>query len=243
MTRVRAPPQRQRSTRDPRQSTAAAAEIKRNYDIYHNALAELIQLLGAGKINEFFDQPTQGDQDGFEKQYVAYMEQNDRLYDIAVSDKNASYSQAMWILVGVMIVVLAVIFAVWVGIKASLVAPMNRLIDSIRHSAGGDLVKPIEVDGSNEMGQLAESLRHMQGELMRTVGDVRNGANAIYNNASYSQALWILVGVLIVVLAVSVAVWCGINASLVAPMNRLIDSIRHIAGGDLVKPIVVDGSN
>ncbi|MGS6558926.1 Tar ligand binding domain-containing protein, partial [Escherichia coli] len=51
--------------RDPRQSTAAAAEIKRNYDIYHNALAELIQLLGAGKINEFFDQPTQGYQDGF----------------------------------------------------------------------------------------------------------------------------------------------------------------------------------
>ncbi len=170
--------------RDPRQSTAAAAEIKRNYDIYHNALAELIQLLGAGKINEFFDQPTQGYQDGFEKQYVAYMEQNDRLYDIAVSDNNASYSQAMWILVGVMIVVLAVIFAVWFGIKASLVAPMNRLIDSIRHIAGDDLVKPIEVDGSNEMGQLAESLRHMQGELMRTVGDVRNGANAIYSGAS-----------------------------------------------------------
>lgn len=170
--------------RDPRQSTAAAAEIKRNYDIYHNALAELIQLLGAGKINEFFDQPTQGYQDGFEKQYVAYMEQNDRLYDIAVSDNNASYSQAMWILVGVMIVVLAVIFAVWFGIKASLVAPMNRLIGSIRHIAGGDLVKPIEVDGSNEMGQLAESLRHMQGELMRTVGDVRNGANAIYSGAS-----------------------------------------------------------
>ena len=170
--------------RDPRQSTAAAAEIKRNYDIYHNALAELIQLLGAGKINEFFDQPTQGYQDGFEKQYVAYMEQNDRLYDIAVSDNNASYSQAMWILVGVMIVVLAVIFAVWFGIKASLVAPMNRLIDSIRHIAGGDLVKPSEVDGSNEMGQLAESLRHMQGELMRTVGDVRNGANAIYSGAS-----------------------------------------------------------
>ena len=165
-------------------SGSTVAELMESYDIYHNALAELIQLLGAGKINEFFDQPTQGYQDGFEKQYVAYMEQNDRLYDIAVSDNNASYSQAMWILVGVMIVVLAVIFAVWFGIKASLVAPMNRLIDSIRHIAGGDLVKPIEVDGSNEMGQLAESLRHMQGELMRTVGDVRNGANAIYSGAS-----------------------------------------------------------
>ncbi|EFN7662130.1 methyl-accepting chemotaxis protein [Escherichia coli] len=170
--------------RDLHQSTAAATEIKRNYDIYHNALAELIQLLGAGKINEFFDQPTQGYQDGFEKQYMAYMQQNDRLYDIAVTDNNAAFNQAMWVLAGVLIVVLAVIFAVWFGIKTSLVAPMNRLIDNIRHIAGGDLVKPIEVDGSNEVGQLAESLRHMQSELVRTVGDVRNGANAIYSGAS-----------------------------------------------------------
>jgi methyl-accepting chemotaxis protein-1 (serine sensor receptor) len=55
-------------------------EIKRNYDIYHGALAELIQLLGAGKINAFFDQPTQSYQDGFEKQYVSYLQQNDKLY-------------------------------------------------------------------------------------------------------------------------------------------------------------------
>ncbi|EFO1473320.1 methyl-accepting chemotaxis protein [Escherichia coli] len=170
--------------RNSRQSTAAATEIKRNYDIYHNALAELIPLLSAGKINAFFDQPTQGYQDGFEKQYMAYMQQNDRLYDIAVTDNNASYNQAMWVLACVLIVVLAVIFAVWFGIKTSLVAPMNRLIDSIRHIAGGDLVKSIEVDGSNEVGQLAESLRHMQSELVRTVGDVRNGANAIYSGAS-----------------------------------------------------------
>lgn len=58
----------------------------------------------------------------------------------------------MWILVGVMIVVLAVIFVVWFGIKVSLVALMNRLIDSIRYIVGGDLVKSIEVDGFNEMG-------------------------------------------------------------------------------------------
>lgn len=88
--------------RDPRQSSAAAAEIKRNYDIYHNALVEL----------------------------------------------------------------------------------MNRLIDSMHYIVCGDLVKPIEVDGSNEVGQLAQSLRHMQGELMRTVSDVRNGANAVYSRAS-----------------------------------------------------------
>lgn len=170
--------------RDPRQSEAASAEIKRNYDIYHNALAELIQLLGAGKINEFFDQPTQGYQDGFEKQYVNYLQQNDRLYDLAVEDNNSSYSQAMWVLGSVLLAVLVVIIAVWFGIKLSLIAQMNRLIASIRHIASGDLVKRIDVEGTNEMGQLAESLRHMQGELVRTVGDVRNGANAIYSGAS-----------------------------------------------------------
>ncbi|EDQ7391809.1 methyl-accepting chemotaxis protein [Salmonella enterica subsp. enterica serovar Mississippi] len=170
--------------RDPRQSEAAFLEIKRTYDIYHGALAELIQLLGAGKINEFFDQPTQSYQDAFEKQYMAYMQQNDRLYDIAVYDNNSSYNQAMWVLVSVLIAVLVVIIAVWFDIKLSLIAPMNRLIESIRHIASGDLVKRIDVEGSNEMGQLAENLRHMQSELMRTVGDVRNGANAIYSGAS-----------------------------------------------------------
>jgi len=170
--------------RDPRQSEAAALEIQRNYDIYHGALSELIQLLGAGKINEFFDQPTQGYQDGFEKAYVNYLQQNDSLYDLAVKDSNASYTQAMWILFAVLVAVLAVIISVWLGVRKTLISPLNRLIDSIRHIAGGDLVKRIDVESHNEMGELAHSLRHMQGELARTVGEVRQGADAIYSGAS-----------------------------------------------------------
>ena len=170
--------------RDPRQSEAAALEIKRNYDIYHGALSELIQLLGAGKINDFFDQPTQGYQDGFEKAYVNYLQQNDSLYDLAVNDSNATYTQAMWILFSMMIAVLAVSISVWLGVRKTLIEPLNRLIDSIRHIAGGDLVKRIDVESDNEMGELAHSLRHMQGELARTVGEVRQGAHAIYSGAS-----------------------------------------------------------
>jgi methyl-accepting chemotaxis protein-1 (serine sensor receptor) len=86
------------------------------------------------------------------------------------------------VLISVLIAVLVVIVAVWLGIKQALIS-LNRLIDSIRHIASGDLVKRIDVEGTNEMGELADTLRHMQGEL-RTVGDVRNGANAIYSGAS-----------------------------------------------------------
>lgn len=174
--------------RDPRQNEAAAAEINRTYDIYHNALAELIQLLGAGKINEFFDQPTQGYQDAFEKPYLDYLQQNDRLYAIAVEESNGSYSTAVWIIISVLLVVLVVIIAVWLGIKRGVIGPMNHLIENIRHIAGGDLEQTIDVHGSNEMGQLASSLRHMQSELVRTVGDVRNGADAIYSGASEISA-------------------------------------------------------
>ncbi|MTD86262.1 methyl-accepting chemotaxis protein II, partial [Escherichia coli] len=83
-------------------------------------------------------------------------------------DNNASYSPAMWILVGVKIVVLAVIIAVWFGIKASLVAPMYRLIGSIRQTAGGDLVQPIVVDGSTGMGKRAEIMRQRAAARVRS---------------------------------------------------------------------------
>ena len=115
---------------------------------------------------------------------MSYLQQNDKLYQMAVEDSNSSFSQAIWVLIGVLIAVLVVIVAVWLNIKQTLISPLNRLIDNIRHIASGDLVKRIEVQGTNEMGELADSLRHMQGELVRTVGDVRNGANAIYSGAS-----------------------------------------------------------
>ena len=170
--------------RDPRQSEESINEIKRNYVIYHGALAELIQLLGAGKINEFFDQPTQKYQDGFEQQYVTYLQQNDRLYQQAVDDNNQSYSQAIWILAVILALVVAAIITVWLGIKKTLIEPLHRLIDNIRHIADGDLMHSIDVQGTNEMGQLAASLRHMQSELVSTVNEVRNGAHAIYSGAS-----------------------------------------------------------
>ena len=170
--------------RDHRQSDDTAQEVKRTYDIYHNALAELIQLLGSGKINEFFDQPTQSYQDGMEKAYNTYLAENDSLYQLAVDGSNDSYNLAIWIVVGVLITVLAVMIVVWIGINKALIHPLQRLLENIRHIANGDLVRGIEVHGTNEMGQLAASLRHMQGELAKTVGDVRTGANAIYTGAS-----------------------------------------------------------
>ncbi|MTH44987.1 methyl-accepting chemotaxis protein [Intestinirhabdus alba] len=169
---------------DPGQSEAVLRDLKSHYENYHRALTVLLQLLEAGKIAEFFEQPTQDYQDNFEKHYGIYQQEIARLYNGVVEANDEAYSHALWVVIGVVVAVLVVMCAVWAGIKMTLIAPMHRLVESIRHIASGDLVRPIDVDGSNEIGQLAQSLRYMQGELVRTVGDVRNGANAIYSGAS-----------------------------------------------------------
>nr|CBX71494.1 hypothetical protein YEW_CQ10890 [Yersinia enterocolitica W22703] len=43
---------------DSQQDPESAKKLKQTYEQYFGALTELIQLMEAGKINEFFDQPT-----------------------------------------------------------------------------------------------------------------------------------------------------------------------------------------
>jgi methyl-accepting chemotaxis protein-1 (serine sensor receptor) len=150
----------------------------------HTALSELIPLLGDGKLDAFFEQPTQRYQTEFEQLYNRYLTQNDKLYQIAVEDGDSSFEFAVWTLVVVLVLVVAVIAMVWFGIHHILVRPLNRMIEHIKLIAAGDLTHPIDVNSRNEMGVLAASLRHMQGELIDTVSGVRQGADAIYSGAS-----------------------------------------------------------
>lgn len=165
-------------------NTVFLQDLKRKYDGYRAALEELNQMLAAGKLREYADHPTQRFETEFEEQYNSYLQQANRLFEGAVAENETTFVQTIWIQVAVLTVVLLVIICVWLGIKQTLISPLNRLIDSIRHISGGDLARHIDVVGTNEMGVLADTLRHMQGELARTVGDVRSGADAIYSGAS-----------------------------------------------------------
>jgi methyl-accepting chemotaxis protein-1 (serine sensor receptor) len=165
-------------------NTAFLQDLKRKYDGYRAALEELNQMLAAGKLREYADHPTQRFETEFEEQYNSYLQQANRLFEGAVAENETTFVQTIWIQVAVLTVVLLVIICVWLGIKQTLISPLNRLIDSIRYISGGDLARHIDVVGTNEMGVLADTLRHMQGELARTVGDVRSGADAIYSGAS-----------------------------------------------------------
>ncbi|WP_411705551.1 methyl-accepting chemotaxis protein [Edaphovirga cremea] len=173
---------------DPSQDPRAADEVKKNYEILHGALSELIELIGIGRINDFFDQPTQGFQEGFEKAFVSYIAHNDQLYNNAVNGSQKSFTNAIWVLGTVFALVVLMIICAWMGIQHILIRPLKVLIDHIKYIASGDLTHPIVVESRNEMGQLAASLHHMQTELIATVSGVRHGADAIYSGASEISA-------------------------------------------------------
>ncbi|MBB6114485.1 MULTISPECIES: methyl-accepting chemotaxis protein [unclassified Rahnella] len=173
---------------DASQNPAFAEDAKKQYQVLHDALSELIELIGLGRINDFFEQPTQQYQDNFEKAFVTYIDQNDHLYDQAVHVSETSFTHAMWMLGTVLIVLAIFIILAWVGVQRILIHPLKNIVVTIRKIATGDLTHEIVVKSRNEIGQLADSLKYMQEELIRTVSGVRHGADAIYSGASEISA-------------------------------------------------------
>ncbi|CCG87535.1 methyl-accepting chemotaxis protein [Erwinia piriflorinigrans] len=158
--------------------------VQKNYAILHDALSELIPLIGSGKITEFFGQPTQRYQDDFSAAYDTWLAKNDSLAALGVAENQSAFHQAIWIIFLGLTVTLLVIAGVWIGMRHILLLPLRTSIDHIRRIASGDLTREITVEGHNEMSSLAASLQHMQEELVQTVSAVRNGSDAIYSGAS-----------------------------------------------------------
>jgi methyl-accepting chemotaxis protein-1 (serine sensor receptor) len=173
---------------DASQNPAYAVEVNKKYQVLNGALSELTELIGIGRINDFFEQPTQQYQNDFEKAFVTYIDQNDRLYNGAVHASENSFNHAVWVLGVILAVLILFIALAWFGVQRILVHPLLTLVENIRHIARGDLTQAITVTSRNEIGQLADSLRDMQDELIRTVSGVRHGADAIYSGASEISA-------------------------------------------------------
>ena len=158
--------------------------VSDKYKVLHDALGQLVQMLGAGDLKGFVDQPTQGYQNDFETAYNNWAQTTSTLMAAGAEQNEDAYQRSLWI-IGIVLAILAgVVALVWTGMHQILLRPLKTTIEHIRHIASGDLTQPIVVEGRNEMSVLAESLKNMQQELVRTVSDVRDGSDAIYTGAS-----------------------------------------------------------
>ncbi len=72
---------------------------------------------------------------------------------------------------------LGIICGVW--LVRSITAPLNVAIKTAGEIAGGNLAQQIEVDSTNEMGQLLKALKEMCAALTTTVSEVRASSDTI----------------------------------------------------------------
>lgn len=159
-------------------------ELKQSYSILHNSLTDLIGFVDAGNTDAAYQLEVQKSQNDFERAYNAVIEGMNTFNQKAINDSQSSYNMAVWAVICILVILLLVMIGVWLGVRVTLLTPLNKLVNSIHHISRGDLIHNIDVHGSNEMGQLAKSLRSMQAGLVNTVGEIRISADTILAGAS-----------------------------------------------------------
>ncbi|MFS2224817.1 methyl-accepting chemotaxis protein [Pantoea sp. B65] len=70
---------------------------------------------------------------------------------------------------------------------------------------------------------------------------VLTAAGVQQNQSAYQQMMWILGSIMLLVVAVIVVCWVGLQRILLQPLQQTIVHIKHIAAGDLTQPIAVEG--
>ncbi|OAT18912.1 methyl-accepting chemotaxis protein I [Buttiauxella noackiae ATCC 51607] len=158
--------------------------IDDDYRNYNQALSELVGYLESGNMDAYFAQSTQSLQNALQKEYSDYIALNDRMYEQSYIASTQDYNFAKWQIVGLALALAAVILLVWVGMRRILLQPLSVVIGHIREIANGNLTENIVSNGRNEISELTSSVRHMQQELIITVGSVRDGSDAIYSGAT-----------------------------------------------------------
>jgi methyl-accepting chemotaxis protein-1 (serine sensor receptor) len=67
----------------------------------------------------------------------------------------------------------------WFSLRRAISGPINHALEHFDNIAAGDLTHTVQVRSTDEMGQLLTGLGKMQDNLVKTVGTVRHGSEAI----------------------------------------------------------------
>ncbi len=158
--------------------------IKNNYAAFYEELTLVANYLDGNDNKAAYSVNLQIHQDKFDDTFHKIADKLSDYNQNKVTESKRSYNVAIWLTACLLAALLLIVIVAWLGVRAILLQPLRKLIDGIRHIAGGNLVHKLDVYGTNEMGQLAESLRSMQTELTNTVEDIRAGADAIFTGSS-----------------------------------------------------------
>jgi methyl-accepting chemotaxis protein len=91
-------------------------------------------------------------------------------------------SQQAVILLAVLCVALGIVCSWW--LTRSITRPVRDAVEAAKRVADGDLSGRIDVSSKDEIGELQSALQHMNKNLLRLVGEIRTGSDAIATASS-----------------------------------------------------------
>ena len=158
--------------------------LEAQYASYHDGLAGMLERLKARDLQGMFRFNIEQTQNTMQAAYGEWRARQTTLAAQGAEQNQRAFTQMMWLLAAVALLVIGVVVACWFGLRHVLIQPLRQLLIHIRTIAAGDLTQPIAVEGRNEMSQLANGLQEMQQALVSTVSNVRDGSDAILSGAS-----------------------------------------------------------
>ncbi|WP_272676843.1 methyl-accepting chemotaxis protein [Providencia huaxiensis] len=155
------------------------AELEKSYNALYAALNELSVFLVQGKTYDFLNQPTQGFQDTFEKNYVKYHQQlNSSYHDIALASEQLYKQSLIGLIVTISIVILVTLFIRFI-LQLFFIRPLNQVIDGIEKVSHGVLYHSFDNKGLYEIKLLKQHVSNMQSKLVDIVKNIYDNTHHI----------------------------------------------------------------
>ncbi len=151
---------------------ASYDEFSREFMHYNQLKAELIGLVDARRHEDAMRLANSGLAETANRMAAALLQLNQlnaKDAEAQAASSEQSYLQSWNYVIGMVLVSLGIASVASVILSRSIVLPVRRALRLAHKVAAGDLTQSIEVRGSDEMAELAQSLQTMQQNLRETI--------------------------------------------------------------------------
>ena len=162
------------------------SRLVQSYQAYAGQLNQLMAIAERRDMPGLFSINVAANQQIMQGDYDRWRAAIGQLAKHAYAESNRAFVQMLWLLGSIMLVVVIFVLIYWSVIKRVLIQPLNHALEHINAIEQGDLTRTIvaERDARNEMAHLLSGLAVMQSSLVKTVGNVRSGADVILTGVS-----------------------------------------------------------
>ncbi|MCZ8294984.1 MAG: methyl-accepting chemotaxis protein [Hylemonella sp.] len=165
---------------DSAEGKALIAKIDAAREAYRTPRANILKRKAAGEdVRDALEKELRPLSEAYLDSIHQLEKRQQAIYDAALAsaEQSAATGRQLLITGGVLALILSGVLAYLLA--RSIVKPIESAVDSARHISDGDLARPIQAGGRDEVAQLLQALATMQQNLAQIVNRVRQGSESV----------------------------------------------------------------